>query len=427
MKKLSIILTLILSLLLYGCGSQDVKHNDVASVSTIKSALHGNFDAPIQKQVQSGDKHFEVIAKTDISGTDSDRKITVSNDNSNFNVDNYKNQYATAGTAAETKTGFIKFSATNEHNVLGHTVKEYEEAIIMYVINTVNIRKGPSTAFEKVGTLNRGQAVIVLGQADTNWYEIAYGENNELRGFVSNKYLQENNIKNDTPTDAAFTALLQSFQAQGITLTDEQLNALIAAWESMQEASNTPVPQTPAQPTTPAAPAVPEITPIPDVRNTAGIILVGDSRFVQMQEAVGPNYCTWVAEGGKGYTWFEEKAIPRIDGCVGNGTRIIINLGVNDTRNLQKYITLVNAKAAEWTALGATVYYASVNPVWENPYVTKEQVVYFNTQLHNSLAPYVHWIDSHSYLTSVGYKLVDGLHYSKETSQVIYAYLLSNI
>lgn len=427
MKKLSIILTLIFSLLLYGCGSQDFKHNGTALVSTVKSALHGNSDALIQAQVQSGNEQLKVIAKTDISDTDPDIEITALNDNDNFNVDNSENQNASADAAEETKTGFIKFSAINEHNVLGHTVKEYEEARIMYVINSVNIRKGPSTAYEKVGTLNSGQAVIVLGQADTNWYEIAYGANNELRGFVSNKFLKENNIETAKPTDAAFTALLQSFQAQGITLTEEQLNALIAAWESMQAVANTPVPQTPAQPTTPTAPAVPETTPIPDVRNTAGIILVGDSRFVQMQEAVGPNYCTWVAEGGKGYTWFEEKAIPRIDGCVGNGTRIIINLGVNDTRNLQKYITLVNAKAAEWTALGATVYYASVNPVWENPYVTEERVEFFNSQMRNSLAPYVHWIDSHSYLTSVGYKLVDGLHYSKETSQVIYAYLLSNI
>ncbi|MDE6750369.1 MAG: SH3 domain-containing protein [Lachnospiraceae bacterium] len=408
MKKLSVILTLTLSLLLYGCGNQDVKHNGVTSVSTVKSTLHGNSDALIQAQVQY-----------------SDIVITASNDNDDFNVDNNENLNASADTAGESKSGFIKFAATNEHNVLGHTVKEYEEARLMYVINSVNIRKGPSTAYEKVGTLNSGQAVIVLGQADTNWYEIAYGANNELRGFVSNKYLKENNIETAKPTDEAFTALLQSFQAQGITLTEEQLNALIAAWESMQAAANTPVPQTPAQPATPTAPAVPETTLIPDVRNTAGLILVGDSRFVQMQESVGANYCTWIAEGGKGYTWFEEKAIPRIDNCVGNGSKILINLGVNDTRNLQKYITLVNAKAAEWTALGATVYYASVNPVWENRYVTEEQVEYFNTQMRNNLGPYVHWIDSHSYLTSVGYRLVDGLHYSPETYQVIFAYFMS--
>lgn len=328
----------------------------------------------------------------------------------------------TASADPETETKFIKFVGTNDQS--GYTVNSYEEAKIMYAIDAVNIRKGPSTAYERVGSLNRGQAVIVLGQANTGWYEIAYGENNALRAFVSNKYLQSSVPASSTPTDAAFTALLQSFQDQGITLTEEQLQALIAAWESMQANANAAA--QPAVPTNPAVqPAVPEIVTAPDVRNTAGIIMVGDSRFVQMHEAVGADYCTWIAESGQGYKWFEEKAIPRIDACVGNGTKILINLGVNDTRNLQKYIPLVNAKAAEWTALGATVYYASVNPVWDNRYVTTEQVEYFNQQMYNSLSPYVHWIDSYSYISTVGCKIVDGLHYNKETSQALYSYFIN--
>ncbi|MCM1047494.1 MAG: SH3 domain-containing protein [Clostridiales bacterium] len=328
----------------------------------------------------------------------------------------------------DAETQFIRFVGTNDQS--GYTVTEYGAPIAMYVINSVNIRKGPSTAYEKVGSLNRGQTVIVLGQADTGWYEIAYGANNELRAFVSNKYLQSSTPAGSASTDAAFTALIESFQAQGITLTQEQINALSAAWASMQANANAAAAQSAAMAvseTQPAVPAVPEIVPVPDVRNTAGIIMVGDSRFVQMQEAVGPNACTWIAESGQGYTWFKEKAIPRIDACVGNGSKILINLGVNDTRNLQKYIPLVNAKAAEWTALGATVYYASVNPVWDNLYVTEEQVTYFNTQMYNNLSPYIHWIDSHSYISAVGCKIVDGLHYNKETSQALYAYFINSM
>ena len=153
--------------------------------------------------------------------------------------------------------------------------------------------------------------------------------------------------------------------------------------------------------------------------------MVGDSRFVQMQENVGPNSCTWIAENGKGYNWLNENAIARIDGCVGKGSKVLINLGVNDPGNLNNYLTLVNAKAAEWVGKGAVVYYASVNPVWENPYVTEEQVQYFNSQMQNGLSGDVHWIDSHSYLGSIGYKLVDGLHYNAETYQNLYAYFMS--
>ncbi|MDE7259205.1 MAG: SGNH/GDSL hydrolase family protein, partial [Lachnospiraceae bacterium] len=267
-----------------------------------------------------------------------------------------------------------------------YTVTAYDESQVMYATGAVNVRKGPSTDFERVGGLAYGQEVTVTGQADTEWYEIVYGEE---KAYVSNKYLQ-----NDKPADESQAAAEADPQAEPEAQSQTQQ-------------------------------AAPEIQPVTEVKNVAGVIFVGDSRFVQMQASVDANSCTWIAESAKGYTWFEEKAIPRIDGCVGSGSKILINLGVNDTRNLQKYITLVNAKAAEWTAAGATVYYASVNPVWENPYVTEEQVEYFNTQMQSGLSADVHWIDSHSYLTSVGYRLVDGLHYSTETYQTLYAYFMS--
>ena len=105
----------------------------------------------------------------------------------------------------------------------------------------------------------------------------------------------------------------------------------------------------------------------------AAMVFIGDSRFVQMEEAVGENPYVWIAESGKGLDWFEEKGVQRADAVIGTGTRVLINLGVNDVRNIDRYITFFNQKAAEWTLRGAVVYYASVNPVWTNPYVTKER------------------------------------------------------
>lgn len=253
-----------------------------------------------------------------------------------------------------------------------YTVNAFENPQAMYASSAVNVRKGPSTAFDRVGGLSRGQEVTATGQADTGWYEIAYGDD---KAYVSNKYLQA---------------------------------------EKPAEPQPAPQPQ--------EAGAVQAVT---EVKNVSGVILVGDSRFVQMQENVGENSCTWIAESGKGYNWFNENAVARIDGCVGKGSKILINLGVNDPGNLNNYLALVNAKAAEWVGKGAAVYYASVNPVWENPYVTEEQVEYFNSQMLSGLSGDVHWIDSHSYLNTIGYKLVDGLHYNAETYQNLYAYYMS--
>lgn len=273
--------------------------------------------------------------------------------------------------------------AKEESELPEYEVTVLEEPTIMYASDAVNVRQGPSTDFEIVGFLNSGRDVTVTGQANTGWYEILY---NEDKAFVSNKYLQ-----NDKPAEEPAPQAAQE--------TDP------AADNQLQETA--------------------EVTPVTEVKNVAGVIFVGDSRFVQMQASVGENSCTWIAESAKGYKWFSENAVGRVDNCVGKGSKILINLGVNDPHNIQNYLTLVNAKAAEWTSKGATVYYASVNPVWENPYVTEEKVQSFNSQLQSGLSSDIHWIDSHSYLNSIGYRLVDGLHFSTETYQNLYAYYMS--
>lgn len=274
---------------------------------------------------------------------------------------------------------------TEEDDLPEYTVTPLDEPKIMYSTSSVNIRKGPSTDFERIGGLRLGQEVNVTGQADTGWYEVLY---HETKAYVSDQYLQDENPVVETAQETS------------------------AQPEAQQDA---------AQPQdTPAA-----VEPVVEVKSVAGVILVGDSRFVQMKNNVGDNPCTWIAESGKGYQWFNETAIARIDNVVGKGSKILINLGVNDPGHLKDYLSLVNAKAEEWVGKGATVYYSSVNPVWDNPYVTEEQVEYFNAQMQAGLSANVHWIDSHSYLNAIGYKLVDGLHFNAETYQNLYAYYMS--
>ncbi len=56
----------------------------------------------------------------------------------------------------------------------------------MYAQRSVNVRKGPSTDYERVGSLTTNQEVTVTGKASTGWYEISY--NGEV-AYVSNSYL----------------------------------------------------------------------------------------------------------------------------------------------------------------------------------------------------------------------------------------------
>ena len=157
------------------------------------------------------------------------------------------------------------------------------------------------------------------------------------------------------------------------------------------------------------------------------IIFVGDSRFVQMKNAVGENPYRWIAKGSQGYDWFVEEAVAQIDAAVQSGTKILINFGVNDVANEEAYAELVNRKAAEWEALGAEVYYSSVNPVEDGRYVTEEMVEKFNAGLQEDLDTTVEWIDSFSWLTEDGYTLTDGLHFSESTYEKLYAFYLDEL
>ena len=249
-------------------------------------------------------------------------------------------------------------------------VTRLEEPKTLYATMALNIRRGPSTDYEKAGSLAMAEAVMVLGQADTGWY---FFMRDGEPVYASGKYLSE--TKPELP---------------------------------------------------PPAPAVPQPNSGQTAVAPAGVIMVGDSRCVQMQEAVGGGGCSWVCENSKEITWFQEKAIPRIDPSVGKGTKVVINMGVNDPEHYLKYVEVVNAKAAEWVGRGAKVYFVSVNPVWENPYTTQEQVDTFNANVPGMLSN-VRWIDTSSWLITNGYRLVDGLHYDGPTYVNIFNLIMGSL
>ena len=250
-------------------------------------------------------------------------------------------------------------------------ITPYDEPKTMYATVALNVRRGPSTDYEVVSHLSMAQAVEITGQADTGWYQLVVDGN---PAYASNKYLSETKVEIPAPA--------------------------------------------PAQPAVAGAPTV-AIAP-------AGVIMVGDSRCVQMQAAVGGGGCSWICENSKEYTWFSETAIPRFDPYVGKGTKVVINMGVNDPEHYNQYIELVNVKAAEWAQRGAKTYFVSVNPVWENPYTDQEDVDTFNANVPGRLVG-VTWIDTSSWLNTNGYRLLDGLHYDDPTYVNIFNLIMGSL
>ena len=268
-------------------------------------------------------------------------------------------------------------------------VKAFDAAKTMYAMSNINVRKGPSTDYSSVGKLKLGDAVEVIGQDAEGWYQIKY--KNEEVAFASNDYLSET----------------------------EPASAVVQA-DTLAQAAATAVP------TAAPAAAAEAVTPAKTVTAPAGVLFIGDSRCVKMRDAVGGGGCSWICKEAKGYSWFESTAIPQADECIGKGTKVVIALGVNDVGNVNNYAALVNYKAAEWAARGAKTYFVSVNPVWENPWVTEEQVEAFNASIVGQLVG-VRWIDTHSYLMSSGYNLVDGMHFDDATSIKIFQAIVGSL
>ena len=264
----------------------------------------------------------------------------------------------------------------------GFVVEQFSAPRLMNVTKYAVVRTLPDHNAEKLTSVTAGNTVWGWGQTNTGWYFVQVGSQIGYVRYEAAAYATQDQI----------TAI----QAQAAQ------QAQIAAAAANQ-------------------PAV-----------AAGIVFIGDSRMVTLKDAVERNLgscaAAVVAKNGSRHEWLHDTGIPQADKIIGKGSRVIINMGVNDLSDADKYAKDVNYWAAVWSARGAQIYYASVNPVWANSYgMTEERVKLFNDRLKGQLIPQIIWLDSHDYLMGVGVHASDGVHYKDDTNLVLYQYYLSMI
>ena len=282
-------------------------------------------------------------------------------------------------------------------------IQPYDTPATLYAQQKVNIRKGPSTDFDVLGMLNLNDAVSVVGESKSSpWKEIQYQDGT---AFVHGGYLLAE------PVD------LEALRAQQEAARAAEAAKAAEDAAKQQEAAQAAQAQTIPQPN----PA-----PQPEVPAPAGILFIGDSRTCQMKSATGGANCSWICEYGTSYDWFEQTAVPKADQLIGQGTKVVICMGVNDPNHLNSYASLVNRKAGDWNARGATVYYVSLNPVAQ-PYEDKTpQIDSFNASMPGMLSG-VRWIDTASTIKQGGYLLVDGIHYDAMGNLNIFNLICGNL
>ena len=142
-------------------------------------------------------------------------------------------------------------------------------------------------------------------------------------------------------------------------------------------------------------------------------LFVGDSRTVGLDKYVSG--ISSIAKVGAGYDYLKKnfKKVTKT-----RGKNVIINFGVNDLGNINKYITLYKTMPKDFIN-NNNVVIMSVNPTNGKYKSMNSDINKFNKKLKANLPKGVKYLDTNSKLKKDGFKTTDGLHYKESTYKKI--------
>ena len=180
------------------------------------------------------------------------------------------------------------------------------------------------------------------------------------------------------------------------------------------------------------------------------VYCVGDSRTVDTKLALGasvPSNVEIIAKGRQGLDWFKSTAYRQLLHSVSSRPQsekkaVIINLGVNDLKNVNAYIPYMRRVSEKLEKYNCKMYYLSVNPINSEMVKragagrrTEEEIATFNRVIYQKLCTGKNksftYINSCTNLQMKGWisnrynsGRYDGLHYSNETYLRIFDYCM---
>lgn len=155
-------------------------------------------------------------------------------------------------------------------------------------------------------------------------------------------------------------------------------------------------------------------------------IFFGDSRFVGMQIFASADD-SFIANVGMGYDYLIQN-LDNIENSYTDKSVIIVEFGINDLYNINKYIDKINELSEKYNICYLTIYPIDENKAKNNGYsITNYDIDNFNEELKNGLNENISIIDTNNYLKTIGYNTIDGIHYDDDTYKIIYDYIKNNI
>lgn len=153
------------------------------------------------------------------------------------------------------------------------------------------------------------------------------------------------------------------------------------------------------------------------------LIWVGDSRTVGMHDAVQDD-CIYIGASGEGYDWFAASGESEMRAALKDhpDAPVILNLGVNDYDNMDRYLTRYRSLVKELP--DTRFYFMSINPVEPTlcKNITNEQISDFNTHLKEAFPD--SYIDTFTYIMVNEISTFDGVHYSEEAYQTLHDFVV---
>ena len=163
-------------------------------VSTTEESAEENADAEVateENTEESADSADESLATEEGSEENADAEVATGEDAEKSEGEEVATEEpititVTAVEALDDEVQAATLATVTFKAINGFSVEDLGDTT-MYAKQSVNVRKGPSSDYEQLGSLSSGQEVTVTGIADSGWYRIKY---NDEDGYCSNNYLQ---------------------------------------------------------------------------------------------------------------------------------------------------------------------------------------------------------------------------------------------
>lgn len=106
---------------------------------------------------------------------------------------------------------------TQDSIVNDFTVEPFDGTYYVISSGGLNIRKGPSTNYDIIGSLSYGKEILVTGKVESDWFEISY---QGKTGYISAKYVSSEPVVANSPHTEETTSTKESASEEADTNHD---------------------------------------------------------------------------------------------------------------------------------------------------------------------------------------------------------------